>query len=160
MASQVVYATFASREASDVAVTTLARRTDGHEPFSLQLHRDHLDSLTLPEAATQVGRNTLVAAGAGGLIGLVMGVVGGSVVHIAGLTPASAGAIGMVTGVLIGLMSAIMSGARDPKPDIAALVPKLAQGAVIVTVEVHDGAQAEYVEDLLDEHGASDVGRC
>jgi len=162
MGQQVVYALFPSHAAAQPAVTLLARRTEEHEPFSLQLHKERVDPLALPEAATQVGRNNVLAAAAGGVIGLVLGAVGASIVHVPGLTPASAGAIGLITGVLIGFMSALMSGARDPKPAIAALTARVGgeHGAVLVTVEVADGGQAVYVEDLLDEHAPLELGRC
>lgn len=158
--AQVVYALFSSREAAEPAVNALARRTDDHDAFSLQLHRERLDTLALPEAATQVGRNNLIAAAAGGAIGLVLGIVGASLVHVAGLTPASAGGIGCVTGVLVGAMSAVMSGARDAKPAIAELAPRLAEGAVLVTVEVEDAQGRDYVEDLLDGHEPLEFGVC
>lgn len=160
--AQVVYALFESRAAAEPAVTALARRSERHEPFSIQLHKDRLDPLALPESATQVGRNNFIAAVGGGGIGLVLGVVGAWFVHVPGLTPASAGAIGLITGVLIGAMSALMSGARDPKPPIAALAPRIGgeADAVLVTVEVRDGEQAKYVEDLLDTHQALELGVC
>ena len=80
--------------------------------------------------------------------------------HVAGLTPASAGGIGCVTGVLVGAMSAVMSGARDAKPAIAELAPRLAEGAVLVTVEVEDAQGRDYVEDLLDGHEPLELGVC
>ncbi len=159
----VVYALFESRAAADPAVSRLARRSERHEAFSIQLHKERLDPLALPEAATQVGRNNLLAAVAGGAIGLVLGAVGAWFVHMPGLTPASAGAIGLITGVLIGYMSALMSGARDPKAPIAALASRLGDGddgAVLVTVEVDGSAQADYVEDVLEENGALEQGTC
>lgn len=154
--SRVVYALFESSERADEACEA-AGRLESSQPLAMHVHRDRIDELSLPERATEVGRNNLIAAGAGGGIGLVMGLVGGSLVHIPGLNAVSAGGIGMITGVLVGYMSAIMSGAREPVAELRELGPRLA-GRALLTVDVPDDEGAALVEDLLEERGASDVG--
>ncbi len=154
--SRVVYALFESGEAADEACEVAGQMETGH-PLAMHVHRDRIDELSLPERATEVGRNNLIAAGAGGGIGLVMGLVGGSLVHIPGLNAASAGGIGLITGVLVGYMSAIMSGAREPVAELRELIPRLA-GRALLTVDAPDDSSAAALEEMLEARGATDVG--
>ena len=154
--SRVVYALFESAQVADEACEA-AGRLQASQPLAIHVHRDHIDELSLPERATEVGRNNLIAAGAGGGIGLVMGLVGGTLVHIPGLNAVSAGGIGMITGVLVGYMSAIMSGAREPVAELRELAPRLS-GRALLTVDAPDDDCAAALEELLEERGASDVG--
>ncbi|GEM_PF-2695019 len=152
--AKIVYALFASEEPAQEAVTTLGRRTPERPNFPVQRHRETpLDGNFLPESATEIGRNTMVAMGFGGGVGLALGIIAGAGLDIMGLTVGLGAGLGMMTGVLMGLLGGMMAGTRVPKAalrEAAEGLGEAAEGCVLVTVEVEDRAHVGVVEDIVD----------
>jgi hypothetical protein len=167
----IVYGLFESAPAAESAVAELTRNAVGEHPaFPVQSHtRAPLDGDDMPEAATEIGRNTLIATVVGGLVGLVLGVVAGATLDIMGLNVAIGAVFGLLTGVLSGLLGGMMAGTRTPKAALRAAAERLGPrgegggegGAeVLLTVEVADTGHVETVEGILAEHGAIEADRC
>ena len=157
----LVYAVFASGEAADEAIGELTRNSAEHPAFAVQSHTQApLDGDDLPESATEIGRNTILAAVFGAVVGLILGVVAGATLDIMGLTPAIGASFGLLTGILSGFLGGMMAGTRTPKLALREAAAALEGGAVLLTVEVGDPGHVELVEDLLDEGGADEVDRC
>jgi hypothetical protein len=157
----LVHAVFETVSDSEAVTADLERRTEAHPQFAVQTHRErNLDGSALPESATEVGQNTKIATTVGAGVGLLVGVVGGSTLDFAGFNAGTGAGIGLLFGVLVGSLSGLMAGARQPKAKLRELAAGLADGRVLVTVEVDDRAQAEVVEGLLGSAGGSAVGRC
>lgn len=157
----LVYATFETREAGDEAVAELTRRTTEHPAFAVQVHgRAPLDGDDLPESATEIGRNTFIAIIVGAVVGLALGLGAGLGLDIMGLTPAIGAMFGLITGVLSGMLGGMMAGTRRPKAALREAAEGLAQGQVLLTVEVGDPGHVELVVELLDGRGAVLVDRC
>ncbi len=155
---KVCYALFESLEGAQPAVEELTRRSDAHPAFAVQVHQSRLNPQDLPDAGTESTRNSVISAGAGGLIGLVGGGVAAGVLDIVGLGPLGGAGLGLVSGVLIGTLSGMMSGARSPKKVLRNLAAELRRGKVLVTVGVDDHGQVGLVEDILHDAGGRRVG--
>jgi ABC-type dipeptide/oligopeptide/nickel transport system permease subunit len=157
----LVYGVFAQETAASHAITELTRNAPEHPAFAVQNHaRGPLSGDDLPESATEIGRNTVIAIIVGGVVGLIIGVVAGSGFDIMGLTPGIGAAGGLLTGILSGLLAGMMAGTRRPKAALIEAAAGLGDGAVLLTVEVTDGGHVELVEGILTEQGALSVDRC
>jgi hypothetical protein len=163
----LVYAVFADSAAAEPAITELTRNAPsgagvpGHPPFGVQAHtRAPLNGDDLPESATEIGRNTIIAIIVGAVVGLVLGLGAGLGLDIIGLTPGLGAMFGLVTGILSGLLGGMMAGTRRPKAALREAAEKLDVGHVLVTIEVGDVAHVGLVEDILVERGATLVDHC
>jgi hypothetical protein len=114
----------------------------------------------LPESATEIGRNTIVAMIVGAVVGLALGLGAGLGLDIIGLTPTIGAMLGLLTGVLSGLLGGMMAGTRRPKAALREAAQKLEPGNVLLTIEVGDVADVSVVEDILVERGAALVDHC
>jgi hypothetical protein len=156
----VVHALFATIEAADAAARELARNCDEHPSYAVQLHeRPVIDPNTLPESATDTGRNTVLAVVVGIAVMGTLGGVAGGVSAIPGLDLVSGAGLGALTGALVGVLSGLMAGTRRPKKVLQELAARLGSGKVLLTAEVDD-AHLEMVETLLEDRDATEVGRC
>jgi hypothetical protein len=166
--ASLVYAVFAEAAAAQQATVELTRNSQasaasapGHPAFGVQTHtRAPLDGDDLPESATEIGRNTIVAVIVGALVGLALGLGLGLGQVIMGLTPAIGAMFGLVTGILSGLLGGMMAGTRRPKLALREAAQKLELGHVLLTIEVGDVTHVDLVEDILVEHGATLVDHC
>lgn len=157
----LVYAVFEDQAAADEATSALTRTAADRPAFAVQTHtRAPLDGDDMPESATEIGRNTIIAIGVGAVGGLALGLGAGSMLDIMGLTPAIGAMFGLITGILSGLLGGMMAGTRRPKAALREAAEQLEDGAVLLTVEVGDPGHVDSVETLLDEHGAELVDRC
>lgn len=167
----VVYALFSDKQAAEAAATELSARAEGRPNFPVQTHaRAPLDGNYLPESATEIGRNTMIAMVAGAGVGTLIGVVAAASFDIMGLTVAIGAGLGLLTGILSGLLGGMMAGTRQPKAELRALAAHLpggaegpsadVEGAVLLTVELDDPAHVETVEDILEAQGGEDIGEC
>jgi hypothetical protein len=153
--ARVAYALMPTLETAKAVAEELARHKP---PFAVQIHKRELQMLDLHEDATEVGRNNLIGAVAGALIGASFGGIGASVVKVTGLTPISAMVVGAAAGVAIGYMTAMMNGARVPKPPLRALEPRLTPENAILTVTIDDSSKIREVLDRLDAAGGESSG--
>ena len=156
--SRICYGLFDSTEQAQPAVTELTRGCESHPVFAVGVHETRLNPQDLPDCGTELARNNVISAFAGGAIGLVGGAVAGGAFDIIGLDLVSGAGIGSMTGVLIGILSGMMSGARSAKKSLRDLVPELERGRVIVTVGVDDHKLLDLVEGTLIEAGGRRVG--
>jgi hypothetical protein len=165
--ASLVYAVFADAAAAEQATTELTRNTPhgastpGHPAFGVQTHTSGpLNGDDLPESATEIGRNTIVAIVVGAVVGLALGLAAGFGLDIIGLTPAIGAMLGLLTGILSGLLGGMMAGTRRPKEALRDAAEKLDRGQVLLTIEVGDAGHVGIVEDILVEHGAALVDHC
>jgi hypothetical protein len=165
--ASLVYAVFEHAAAASEATTELTRNVPasaggtGHPAFGVQTHtRAPLNGDDLPESATEIGRNTLIAIVVGAVVGLVLGLVAGSAFDIIGLTPTIGAMFGLVTGTLSGLLGGVMAGTRRPKLALREASERLQHGHVLLTIEVTDAAHVDTVEAILVERGAAVVDHC
>ena len=159
--ASLVYAVFADAPAAQQATVELTRNSKEHPAFGVQSHtRAPLNGDDMPEAATEIGRNTLIAIVVGAVVGLALGLVAGSALDIMGLTPAIGAMFGLVTGTLSGLLGGTMAGTRRPKSVLREAAERLEPGHVLLTIEVLDAGHVELVESILSEHGATLVDHC
>ncbi len=157
----IIYGLFDSRSAAQPVVAELTRNCDEHQTFAVQIHeRSPLEADHLPEGATSSGRNTLVAAAAGAAIGAVAGAIAGTFVEIPGIGPGIMVGFGLLAGAMVGVLSAMMSGHRAPKPVLAQAATHLQDGTVLVLVVTSSGHESDWVEAFLDDSGGDSVGRC
>ncbi len=157
----VVYALFVDDERSEAAAGELARNCDEHPTFAVQSHTSApLDGNYLPEAATEVGRNTLVAMIVGGIVGLLVGSILPQVVDVLGLTSGIGAVFGLLTGTLSGMLGGMMAGTRAPKPELRELAEQLGEGRVLLTIAVDDPGHVEVVEDVLERFDGEEIGSC
>jgi ABC-type dipeptide/oligopeptide/nickel transport system permease subunit len=156
----IVFGLFADKAAADQAADALRRADDSHPTFAVQSHeRSPLDGNYLPEAATEIGRNTLIAVIVGAIVGLVLGVTASMVLDI-GLTLGIGAAFGLLTGVLSGMLGGMMAGTRLPKLPLREVAERLGEGRVLLTVEVDEARHVELVETLLETHEGSFIDNC
>jgi hypothetical protein len=178
--ASLVYAVFADAAAAEQATAELTRNVSrstasaagsgstasaagsaGHPAFGVQVHtRAPLNGDDLPEAATEIGRNTIIAIVVGAAAGLALGLVAGLSFDIMGLTPAIGAMFGLVTGTLSGLLGGTMAGTRRPKAALREAAEQLQLGHVLLTIEVGDTGHVGIVEDILVECGAALVDHC
>ena len=157
----LVYGMFANAAAADAAAGELTRNANGHPAFAVQTHvRAPLNGDDLPESATEIGRNTMIAIVVGGVVGLALGSVAGATLDIMGLNLAIGAAFGLLTGVLSGLLGGMMAGTRRPKAALREIAAGLVGDAVLLTVEVSDSGHIDTVEAILADHGALEADRC
>lgn len=157
----IVFGLFPDKATADRAGEELRRAGDGHPAFAVQSHdRSPLDGNYLPEAATEIGRNTMVAIIVGGIGGLVLGTIAGATLDIVGLTVGIGAGFGLLTGVLSGMLGGMMAGTRLPKQPLREIAERLGEGRVLLSVEVEDPAHVEVVEALLEKHTGDFVGSC
>lgn len=157
----LVYGVFEHAAAAQDATAELTRNAREHPAFAVQSHsRGPLDGDDLPESATEIGRNTMIAMIVGGVVGLVFGIVAGAGFDIMGLTPGIGAAFGLLTGILSGLLGGMMAGTRRPKAALLEAAAGLEERAVLLTIEVNDGGHVELVEEILVGRGADSVDRC
>ncbi|PRP90343.1 hypothetical protein ENSA5_65400 [Enhygromyxa salina] len=159
--AKLVFGVFEDKRAADEAIAELTRRTTEHPAFGVQSHTQApLDGDDLPEAATETGRNTMIAMVVGSVAGLVIGVVGGATLDVMGMTPAIGAAAGLLTGALSGLLGGMMAGTRRPKAALREAAEGLSEGAILLTIEVGDSGHVDLVEEVLDRSGASFADSC
>ena len=174
--ASLVYAVFADAAAAQQATAQLTRNSartsagnsvagtasaPGHPAFGVQTHtRAPLDGDDLPESATEIGRNTIVAIIVGAVAGLALGLGLGLADAIMGLTAGIGAMFGLITGVLSGLLGGMMAGTRRPKAALRDAAQQLEHGRVLLTIEVGDVTHVDLVEDILVEHGATLVDHC
>jgi hypothetical protein len=165
--ASLVYGVFVEAAAAEQATVELTRNAassasfPGHPAFGVQTHdRAPLDGDDLPESATEIGRNTIIAVIVGAVAGLALGLGLGLGQVIMGLTPAIGAMFGLVTGVLSGLLGGMMAGTRRPKAALREAAQTLELGHVLLTIEVGDVTHVDLVEDILVEHGATLVDHC
>lgn len=169
--ASLVYAVFADATGAQQATAELTRNVtsgsasapglSGHPAFGVQTHtRAPLDGDDLPESATEIGRNTIVAVIVGAVAGLALGLGLGLGKVVMGLTPAIGALFGLVTGILSGMLGGMMAGTRRPKAALRDAAQKLELGHVLLTIEVGDVTHVDLVEDILVEHGATLVDHC
>jgi len=157
----IVYALFDSAQAVEPTLQELSRNCEEHHAFAVQVHdRNPLEADHLPEAATQSGRNILIAALAGALIGGIAGVVASLVIDFPGIGPGIVIAFGVLAGPLVGVVSAMMAGHREPKAALREVATQLADGAVLLVVATDSGRETEWVESFLEESGGDQIGVC
>lgn len=162
----IVYGLFAGEAEAEAASTELTRNAGGHPAFGVQTHtRAPLNGDDMPESATEIGRNTMIAVAVGGVVGLVLGIVAGATLDIMGLNVAIGAVFGLLTGILSGLLGGMMAGTRTPKAALREAAERLGRtgedgAAVLLTIEVADGGHVELVEGILAEHGAIEADRC
>lgn len=156
----IVFGLFADKAAAERAADALHRADDQHPAFAVQSHeRSPLDGNYLPEAATEIGRNTMIAVIVGAIVGLLLGMTASVVLDI-GLTLGIGAAFGLLTGVLSGMLGGMMAGTRLPKPALRAVAEQLGEGRVLLTIEVDDPRYVDRVETLLEAHGADPIDNC
>lgn len=157
----IVYGLFPAEQGAEQAARELARNALEHPAFAVQTHlRGPLDGDDLPESATEIGRNTVIAVVAGGVGGLALGATAGATLDIMGLTFAIGAGFGLLTGLLSGLLGGMMAGTRRPKPALREIAERLDGEAVLLTVEVGEAAQVEVALAILDGHGAVMTDSC
>jgi hypothetical protein len=158
--ANLIYGVFEHATEADEAITELTRNAPDHPAFAVQSHSGGpLNGDDLPESATEIGRNTVIAMIVGAIVGLIIGLIAGAGFDIMGLTPAIGAALGLLTGILSGLLGGMMAGTRRPKAALIEAVEGLA-GGVLLTIEVDDAGHASLVEDVLGSCGAVQVDRC
>ncbi len=159
--ARIVYALFEGADAAAAATAELTRNTPDHPAFAVQTHtRAPLDGDDLPESATEIGRNTMIAVVVGGLVGLALGVIAGATLDVMGLNVAIGAVFGLLTGVLSGLLGGMMAGTRRPKAALREIAQRLDGAAVLVTIEVGDSGLVDPVFELLEAHGAVEYDHC
>jgi hypothetical protein len=159
--ASLVYAVFAEAAAAQEATTELTRNTSEHPAFGVQTHtRAPLNGDDLPESATEIGRNTIIAVVVGAVVGLSLGLVAGSALDIMGLTSTIGAMFGLVTGTLSGLLGGMMAGTRRPKLALREAAERLEAGQVLLTIEVTDAGHVDLVEGILVDRGAAVVDHC
>jgi hypothetical protein len=163
--ASLVYAVFEDATAAEEASAELTRNTTGstrgHPSFAVQTHhRGPLDGDDLPESATEIGRNTMIAIVAGAIGGLVVGLAAGTFLDIMGLTPAIGAVFGLLTGILSGMLGGMMAGTRRPKAALREAAAALESGEVLLTIEVGDPGHVDVVEEILDQQGAIEIDVC
>jgi hypothetical protein len=157
----IVFGLFADKAAADAATAELRRADDRQPTFAVQSHeRSPLDGNYLPEAATEIGRNTAVAVVVGGIGGLILGSIAGATLDIVGLSVGLGAGFGLLTGILSGMLGGMMAGTRRPKPELRALAERLGEGRVLLTVEVEDPGHVDRVEQVLEKHAGESIGTC
>jgi hypothetical protein len=156
--ARICYGLFDDEEQAQPAVTELTTHRDTHPAFAVGVHEGRLNPQDLPDCGTELARNNVISAAAGGAIGLVGGAIAGGAFDIIGLDLVGGAGIGLMTGVLIGILSGMMSGARSAKKPLRSLEPELERGKVIVTVGVDDHGLIGLVEGTLSDAGGRRVG--
>ncbi len=157
----LVYGLFDGRTDADAATAELTCNAPEHPAFAVQTHtRAPLDGDDLPESATEIGRNTMIAIVVGGIAGLVLGVVAGATLDIMGLNVAIGAVFGLLTGVLSGMLGGMMAGTRRPKAALREAAEHLDGAKVLLTIEVGDAGHIDTVEAILETHGAVDFDHC
>lgn len=150
--ARVVFALCDPNDQTDAQVRRLLSRHQGMGPFSLQTHRQRLDPLTLPDAATVLRRNLWIYV----VGGLILGLSGGLAAALfLPLLPGLGGwtfpVAGSIAGIIVGILCASMAGAREPKKSIADAADALSEGKTLVTVLVHNRVEQEHVQSMLSE---------
>ena len=157
----LVFALFEEAPEAEAATTELMRHSEAHPAFAVQAHTHApLDGDDMPESATEIGRNTVIATIVGAIAGLAIGLSAGLTLDVLGLTPGLGAAFGLLTGTLSGMLGGTMAGTRTPKAALREAAEGLGQGAVMLTIEVVDPGHVELVEELLEQRGADLIGRC
>lgn len=156
----VVVALFDRIAAADAAEVAIGRACGRGGQCLIQRHtRVPLDGNSLPDGATEFGRNIVIAMVAGGLFMATAGALAGAFDLMLGMGIGMGVALGFVTGLLMGLVGATQAGTRIPKPALRALVGRFVPGGAILVVEI-DAARVEEVETLLEPHGPVAVDHC
>jgi uncharacterized protein YacL len=157
----LVYGLFDEAAAADAATAELTRNAPEHPAFPVQAHtRAPLDGDDMPESATEIGRNTMIAIIVGGIVGLLLGVLAGATLDIMGLNVAIGAVFGLLTGVLSGMLGGMMAGTRRPKAALRAVAERLDGAKVLLTIEVGDAGHTDTVVGILDAHGAIELDHC
>lgn len=157
----VVYGVFDASDAADAAVAELTRNASDHPAFAVQTHtRSPLNGDDLPESATEIGRNTMIAIIVGGIVGLLLGIIAGATLDIMGLNVAIGAVFGLLTGVLSGMLGGMMAGTRRPKAALREAAERLDGAKVLVTIEVGDRGHVDTATAILEAHGAVEYDHC
>lgn len=157
----VVYGLFDEAAAADAATAELTRNAPDHPAFPVQAHRRApLNGDDMPEAATEIGRNTMIAIAVGAVVGLLLGVIAGATLDVMGLNVPIGAVFGLLTGVLSGMLGGMMAGTRRPKAALREVAERLDGAKVLLTVEVSDPGHVDTVMGIIDAHGAIELDRC
>ncbi|HET6585663.1 MAG TPA: hypothetical protein VFG69_19525 [Nannocystaceae bacterium] len=157
--SIVVYALLEGSDA-EAAESELRRDQVGGRLNVAQLHtRAPLDANIMPEGATEFGRNLLIAMVAGGLFMATAGAIAGAIELVLGMTVGMGIALGLVTGLLMGLVGAMQAGTRVAKAPLRALESRITDGRALLLTEVESAEKADRVVDVIERHGALEIGR-
>jgi hypothetical protein len=159
--ASIVYGLFELGAEAEAATAELTRNAPDHPAFAVQAHtKSPLDGDDLPESATEIGRNTMIAIAVGGVVGLALGIIAGSTLDIMGLTVAIGAVFGLLTGILSGMLGGMMAGTRRPKAALREAAEHLDGAKVLLTVEVADAGHVDTVAAIFDEHGAVEHDHC
>ena len=157
---KVGYALFSDSDSAEAAARELVRNCDEHASYSAQVHlREPLDGNALPEAATEVGRNTVFMGIGGALLFMIGGTIGGGSIDLIGFSAGLGAAFGLVAGALIGVLCGMMAGARQPKVQLRELAESLGEGKAMLTVEVPPD-ELQKVESIVTGLGGTHFGVC
>ncbi|HVI02698.1 MAG TPA: hypothetical protein VM869_28560 [Enhygromyxa sp.] len=157
----LVYGLFEEQAGADAATAELTRNAPEHPAFPVQVHtRAPLNGDDMPESATEIGRNTVIAIIVGGIVGLLLGVIAGATLDVMGLNVAIGAVFGLLTGVLSGMLGGMMAGTRTPKAALRNVAERLDGAKVLLTIEVGDPGHVDTVAGILDEHGAIERDHC
>ncbi|MGB1013254.1 MAG: hypothetical protein ACPG4T_03890, partial [Nannocystaceae bacterium] len=110
--------------------------------------------------ATQSGRNILIAALAGMVIGGIASTVTSMILEVPGIGPGIVIAFGLLAGPLVGMVSAMMAGHREPKVVLREAATELGDGAVLLVVATDSGRDTDWVETFMAQSGSEQVGVC
>jgi hypothetical protein len=149
--SNVVYALYAPQAAA-AAESALLRDQEQHGPYVVQLHeRAPLDGNILPDAATEYGRNLLMAMGGGAVFMAVAGGIAGGLDLVLGMGIGMGIGLGSIVGLMMGLVGAMQAGTRIAKPSLRELERRLGEDQVLLLVEV-EPRDVQRVIDVLERH--------
>lgn len=157
---RLVYALFDDAEDADRARADLTRCGEGGLGLDVQPHERQLDANQLPESGTTYGRNIVITTAIACVVFMIAGVGVGLYDVVPGIGPGMGVMLGFIFGVVMGVYTAMQAGTRTAKAPLLELAPRLPQGAVLLTVEVSRGTEADRVIDEFDERGAETSGVC
>ncbi len=156
----VVVALFEHASAAEAAEAAISRACGrGGECMTQRYTRVPLDGNSLPDGATEFGRNIAIAMAAGAVFMAVAGGLAGGFDLMLGMGIGMGVALGFVTGLLMGLVGAMQAGTRIPKPAVRSLVARFVPGGALLVVEI-DAARIDEVDELLEPHAPAAVEHC
>lgn len=155
----LVYALFDDASAASAAEAEVRASFGRGGAAVVQLHtRAPLDANSLPDGATEFGRNIAIAMAGGGVFMAVAGGIVGALDLMLGLGVGLGIALGFVTGLLMGLVGAMQAGTRVAKAQLRALEPRLGDGgAVLLLVEVEGKDESTRLLEALANHAPDEL---
>lgn len=147
------YAVFDSPEAAAAAVAELRRGDTVREQIGVIMHEDRLATGELHTGESAARRGAASGAVAGGVLGALFGGVILGPLGLVGAGAAAAALFGGVVGTAYGGAMGGLAAASGPDPTLEALLPQLAAGKVLVTVEAPGLTPEERAEEIIVRHG-------